>query len=261
MFVKLSYRLEGHASRMIASHEGRKMLGYAFQTSSTEISDHRLFGKNPDGSKVTDLVGHANDGLGCAPMPAVVFDSCYSGITLLGFGDDGVALLLRYSQHILSALRYVYGDVTQSISTEPVDLAPSELQTYEASAIVIARLNSTIDKVRDGGDKTSVRGMSPLIARAIYRGLVTQSARLDGGGGEMSAAVSPALMDQIVVLSGEQRMWAFPGRGPRLIIRHLVFAMPIALTGPWFCGNHRSYGYGLVQRWAPSAAAQREQAA
>jgi hypothetical protein len=91
-----------------------------------------------------------------------------------------------------------------------------------------------------------------LVRRAIWGGLVSQATTL---GGVVEASLPTVEMADIRILGGKLLLQRVKPHVVPLFCRDLRFTMSLSLSGPWWGGLLRSYGYGYIAK--ARAAAQR----
>lgn len=212
-----------------------------------------LFNRQPDGKTVQGCYGTASEGEGWGIPPLVCFGASKGCIRLVGFGPEGVALVTNDAPTLGTAVAMHLGNTPYTFKTLSGDctVERSHPTVYRVRQLVVSKKLNTMNSHK-GEDGFTLQSVEPLIRRALIGGLLSQARFLDEAcsGGGREAAIGTDEMIGLRVLEGRPVIGRIKKdvKAHALIVRDLLVSLDLDLKGPWFAGQLRSRGYGLIRK-------------
>lgn len=215
--------------------------------------DPEVFTRQPDGTTRQGVFGHHSTGEGYGIPPAVVFNGGRGFIRLYGIGQRGSELVSREAPQIATAISlHTHSPYTFTVNTGECALEDrGYAQLYGIKTLIVAKKKYQFAALTGGGLPT-LTAMTPLIQRAIVRGIISQARLLDTDAGRPAkeTVIGTDEMLDIRVLAGKPVFVPIKtgARIHALGVRNVVFSINLNMTGPWVVGHLRSRGFGLIKR-------------
>lgn len=210
-----------------------------------------IFARQADGKTIQRVFGHTADGEGYGAVPSICFGGGNGLVRLYGMGVRGDELLSESAGTILTAVSGLLNNTPCrfEIWSGNCEVGHPNGSGFKIRNLVVAKKRYQYAEFAEKRIPTLVE-MTPLIKRAIVRGLIGQALTLDEETHSQLARQIPTddMLD-IKIFEGKPvfKPTKAGSKGCVLGVQDLVFTMNISLSGPWFVGHLRSRGFGLIQ--------------
>lgn len=263
MFHELRLRPKTLHNRMLFPNEARAILSKAcLETGLSTLIDPLIFQRDATGKTISyrwGRVGHAPEGnVGYGACPAVIFGAAKGVIRLYGIGRHGADLVRQQAGLLHQALTLHYDGPEVALEDQRSRCLLEPLahtsNIYNVRRLVLTKSLHQIKQFSPHGSSPSTDALLPLIHRAIYGGLLSQARLIDQARSVSSTIRSedylPTLdeLDLDVLAAGQARVKPIKPGVLGIVLDGLTFAMRLNLRGPWFAGQLRSHGYGLIRK-------------
>lgn len=210
-----------------------------------------IFARQADGKTIQRVFGHTADGEGFGAIPSICFGGGNGLIRLYGIGKSGRQILTESAGTILTAVSALLNNTPCRFEVKSGDceIGDPDGGGFKIRNLVVAKKRYQYAEFAEKRMPTLVE-MTPLIKRAIVRGIIGQAMMLDEETGSRHADRLPTddMLD-IKIFEGKPVFMPTKAgkKGCVLGVQDLVFSMNLSLSGPWFVGHLRSRGFGLIQ--------------
>lgn len=211
-----------------------------------------IFARQPDGKTVQRVFGHTASGEGYGAVPSICFNGGKGFIRLYGLGKRGRDLLSSEAAPIATAISRLLNNTPYrfDIRDGSCDITPERPGAYRIHNLVVAKKRYQFADIAEKG-LPSLEAMTPLIVKAIHRGLIGQAMALDEEtGSQLAFRIPSEEMLGIQIFEGKPVFTPLKNgaRACALGVHGLEFTMNLHLEGPWFAGHLRSRGFGQINR-------------
>lgn len=214
--------------------------------------DPAIFARGKDGKSEQRVFGHTADGEGFGAVPSVCFGGGQGFVRLYGLGARGAQLILENAGSIAAALSKLHGNCPYQFKMNEgkCEIGPPDGSAYRIRNLVVSKKRDHFAAIATSGLPT-LEAMTPLIKRAIVRGLMGQALALDEETGSNFASVVKDDAELDIRIFDGKPVFIPLKEGVKtcaLGVHGLLFTMNCKLSGPWFVGHLRSRGFGYIEK-------------